>query len=352
MELPLTTLNATLKFSSPVFNNELGKLVISAAFPAFMGDPNQDMFAEAMAMKAAGVDQVFIIKDGPTRRRFAGDVTLKRGRYLSVCIDDLGNDNGTVTRELLAYYTGVAGHVEVYDLAMPTHKELFEKYCGNSPAGYVIDLHSTPERPNPIVQKLVKAGLAFWEGEIPPVVSIFMPMDIKQETIENVFDLRQLKTQQWLAKFLPKGERVFSKRADKLDSFKDMLPSLTTYDRGGNDFTDKLGGYLRVKGANGLVFPSARCNVKCELYNGELNDYSGWNFVDYRQLNKPFSDLFIDLSPWVDHVGEGITIAYAPDDSPYANSWRIDGKEAWEDGHREFLLKDYYESKTALKSNA
>ena len=69
-----------------------------------MGDPNQDFFAEANAMKAAGVKQVFIIKDGPVRRRFAGDVTLSRGRYLSVCNDDLGNDNGTVTRELLAYY--------------------------------------------------------------------------------------------------------------------------------------------------------------------------------------------------------------------------------------------------------
>ncbi len=68
MELPLTTLNATLKFSSPVFNNDLGRLVIPAAFPAFMGDPNHDVFADAKAMKAAGADQVFIIKDSPTRR--------------------------------------------------------------------------------------------------------------------------------------------------------------------------------------------------------------------------------------------------------------------------------------------
>ncbi len=343
MELPLTTLGATLKFSSPVFNNDIGRLVISAAFPAFMGDPNQDMVAEAKAMKAAGADRVFIIKDGPTRRRFAGDVTLSRGRYLSVCSDDLGNDRGTVTRELLAYYTGAAGHIEVHDLVMPTHKDLLEKYCANSPAGYAIDLHSTPQRPNPIAKKIIDAGLAFWEGDIPPVVAIFMPMDIKKVTIENVFDLRQLETQQWLAKFLPEGDKEFSKMADKLNSFKDMLPSLTVYDRGGNDFTDALGAYLRVKGANGMVFPSARCNVKCEFYNGELNDFNGWNFVDYRQLDKPFSDVFIDFSPWVNEVGEGITIAFAPDDSPYANSWRIDGKETWEDCQREIWLNEFYE---------
>ena len=342
MKLPLTTLNATLKFSSPVFNNDIGRLVVSAAFPAFMGDPNQDKFADAKAMKAAGADQVFIIKDGPTRRRFAGDVTLSRGRYLSVCNDELGNDKGTVTRELLAYYTGTSGHVEVHDLVMPDHEQFLKEHSSNSPTGYVIELHSTPERPNPIAQNLVTAGLAFWEGEIPPVVSIIMPMNIKHETIEKVFDLRQLKTQQWLAEFLPEGDKHFSKVADKVSSFKEMLPSLTTADRGGNDFTDSLGGYLRVKGANGMVFPSARCNVKCEFYNGELNDFTGWNFVDYRQLDKPLSDSFIDFSPWVTQVGEGVTIAFAPDDSPYANSWRIDGKEAWEDSNRAWWLDDFY----------
>jgi|GEM_PF-5257580 len=40
----------------------------------------------------------------------------------------------------------------------------------------------------------------------------------------------------------------------------------------------------------------------------------------------------------------GITIAFVPDNSPYANSWRIDGKEAWEDGNRERWLKEFYEN--------
>jgi hypothetical protein len=35
-----------------------------------------------------------------------------------------------------------------------------------------------------------------------------------------VFDLRQLETQQWLVEFLAEGDKVFSKMADKLSSFK------------------------------------------------------------------------------------------------------------------------------------
>jgi|GEM_PF-4595784 len=73
---------------------------------------------------------------------------------------------------------------------------------------------------------------------MPAVIDIFMPMNIKKETIKNVFDLRQLETQQWLVEFLPEGDKVFSKLADKLSSFKEMILSLTVYDRGGSDFTD------------------------------------------------------------------------------------------------------------------
>ena len=62
---------------------------------------------------------------------------------------------------------------------------------------------------------------------MPAVIDIFMPMNIKKVTIKNVFDLRQLETQQWLVEFLPEGDKVFSKMADKLSSFKEMILSLT-----------------------------------------------------------------------------------------------------------------------------
>ena len=49
-----------------------------------------------------GFKTVIVARGSPIRRRFAGDITLSRGRYSSVCNDELGNDQGTVVRELLA----------------------------------------------------------------------------------------------------------------------------------------------------------------------------------------------------------------------------------------------------------
>ena len=232
---------------------------------------------------------------------------------------------------------------------MPGHKDLLQKYCANSPAGFAIELHSTPEHPNPIAIKIKKAGLAFWEGDLPAAIHIFMPMNIKKETIENVFDLRQRKRNNGLMNFCRKVIKTFPRWLINLVPLKRCYRLLAFITGAAVILQMRLGAYLRVKGANGMVFPSARCDVKCEFYNGRLNDYKGWNFVDYRQLQRPFGDTFIDVSPWINYVGEGITIASAPDDSPYAHSWRIDGKEAWEDSNRAQWLKDFYDGKKEIK---
>ncbi len=345
-ELPLTTANLTLKFSRPTFSNKMGEVVMTSAFPGFKSDPNFDKEAERKKMMATGLyTEVIIPDDGvPIRRRFAGDYTLSRGRYFSVCNDELGNDRGTVTRELLGYYEGNAGHLMIHDLIMPDHKELLQKHCPNSPAGYLIELYSTSERPSPIAVKLMNEGLLTTEsGELPETMGIFMPMDIKTETIENIFDLRQMKTQQWLASFLPKGDEYFSKDADPIASFVEILPDLTVYDRGGSDFTEKFGNFLRHNGANGMIFPSARCDIGCEFLNGELNDYRGFNYVDYRGLKPPVASVVRDVSPWTNKIFEGITIHTAPDDTPYAHSWRMEGKEAGEDSNRELWMNKFHE---------
>ena len=40
------------------------------------------------------------------------------------------------------------------------------------------------------------------------------------------------------------------------------------------------------------------------------------------------ADSRIDHSQWEDDLGDGVNCAFAPDDSPYAHSWRIEGLEA------------------------
>lgn len=208
-----------------------------------------------------------------------------------------------------------------------------------------MELRSTPDRANPIVLKLRNSGLIPADCEVPPSTVIIIPLLIQHATVERIFDLRQLRTQRWLTAFLPKGDDMLSMpMAKSLDSFSQMLPSLTYWERGGSDLTDALGKYLRRKGANGLVFPSARSDVKCEFLHGNLESFRGWNFVDYRGT-RPLSDVVRDYSSWENRaLAEGIKIVSAPDDHPYAYSWRIEGKEAAEASLRERKLKKFYDS--------
>jgi len=94
-----------------------------------------------------------------------------------------------------------------------------------------------------------------------------------------------------------------------------------------------------------MIFPSARCDISCEFLNGELTDFTGFNFVDYRDLDRPLSKFYLDASNWANTFFEGVTIHTAPADSPYAHSWRMEGKESAEDSNRERWMKKLYEKK-------
>jgi hypothetical protein len=232
--IPLTELHAVLKFHRPTFDNEIGAITLRDAFPGFLPDPSQDPSAQADAMRHAGADRVFIVKEGPVRRRFAGDFTLSRGCYSSLCNDEHGKDEGTVARELSAYYEpAAAGDLAVRDLVMPQDAELLSKHCGAAPSGLAIELHSTVGMTNPILLKLRQAQL-IPAGDTLPSVRIFIPLMVQKVEVGDVFDLRQLNTQQWLTRFLPKGDGVFSKpMAGQVGSFAEMLPSLIYPERGG-----------------------------------------------------------------------------------------------------------------------
>jgi hypothetical protein len=341
-DIPLTTFSGTVKFYRSVFGNSIGALTMREAFPGFSPDPNDDDAAKRERAKAMGrhVDHLFIVKDAPLPRRFAGDMTLSRGCYYSVCNDELGNDQGTLGRELAAYrYPKMGGHVLVHDLVMPDHAEELRKYC-DAPTGFAIEFRSTAKGPNPVVEKLRDARLIAVEDPTKPVV-IFMPLAIKQFEVPRVLDLRQLEAQRWLTRFLPKGNEIFRKpMATQLSTFPDMLPSLLAPARGGTDFTNGIGVLLRNSGVSGLIFPSARSNVKCEFRDGHLNNFLGWNFVDYRNADRCHSDAFTDFSPWEPRIPEGMGCELAPNDSPFAHSWRIHGLEEWHDLEAQNMLLD------------
>jgi hypothetical protein len=315
-------------------------MVMREAFPAFDPDPKdeeaarrarQAMEAQMAAAKKGGAKQVFAVK-GHTRRRFAGDFTLSRGSYYSVCNDEYGNDRGTLVGELSAYRVpALTGDIVVHDLVMPEQADLLHQHC-DAPAGFVVELRPTEKGPNPVTLKLWQANLIALDDPTMGVV-IFMPLAIERIDVPQVLDLRQLEAQQWLARFLPEGNDILSMpNAGKVELFMEMLPSLLTPDRGGSDLTDSIGFLLRRSGVNGLVFPSARSDVTCEFLNGRLHDFKGWNFVDYRSSRSDTSTMLaerrIDYSQWESDLGEGVSCIFAPDDSPFAHSWRIDGLEA------------------------
>lgn len=338
--LPLTTFRATVKFMRPSFLNPLGAALMKRAFPMFMAqgrEVSEHTRAKLAAARASGsVQQAFVLDT--VRRRWSGGTSLPRGSYYAVCNDEHGNDRGTLARELAAYFdAGDADHVLIEDLVMPEHAELLHEHC-QAPAGLRLKLPpGTTGAPNPILAECMASGL------IPPLepgygFMLYLPLDIKPIEVERVFDLRQREAQQWLAAFLPQGNELFTMpNACRLDTFVAMLPDLMVPDRGGSDLDKGLGNLLRRSGAQGLVFPSARSDVLCEFTAGRLSDFRGWNFVDYRNApDDEFLPNMVFQDDWLSDFGQA-EIHMAPDESPYAGSWRVQGHEAQQ--RREMALR-------------
>lgn len=335
---PLTTVDATLKYHRPHFTNETGALVMAEAFPYFIDlGPTETQLRGADEMTQRGnVDAIYLM---PQRRRFAGVMeSLPRGRYYSVCLDEHGNDNGTLVAELSAYRARNCPGVEVFDLHMPDQYDLVEAACeaideGVQVSGFVVNLEPHQSAPNPITRKLVERGLIARSG-LDLTVSVVVPVVIEHKRIEKVFDLRQLETQRWLVEFLPPGDDVFRMpMADKCTSFTEMLPSFMNPELGGEEFTVAFGSWLQTVGANGLVFPSARTDIYCSFKYGKLAHFSGWNFVDYRSDKAHFKKdtLPVYLGKWSPGFlkdGNVQIVVASPDDRENLGSWRIEGNLA------------------------
>lgn len=328
--LPLSTFRQTVKFMRPSFLNDIGSALMKRAFPMFTaksGVASDHTREKLSAAREAGITrQTFILNT--VRRRWSGGVSLPRGSYYAVCNDELGNDHGTLAREIGAYIDRAdVAHVLVDDLVMPDHAEMLGAHC-KAPAGLRLTLPPGEGAGNPLLIELVASGLI---SKLEPGdgFMLYLPLDIKVMEVDGVFDLRQLEAQQWLARFLPQGNELFCMPgASALDNFPAMLPDLMTPDRGGSDFDKGLGNLLRRSGAQGLVFPSARSDVLCEFTHGQLSDFRGWNFVDYRDATE---DTFVTKmayqDDWFTTFGQA-EIHLAPDDSPYAGSWRVEGHVA------------------------
>ena len=268
-------------------------------------------------------------------RRFAGDGTLPRSRYFSLC-RQRHNNSKTLLCELVAYADARwSDRLTIIDTG--SREDIFSY------------LNRYGDPPEGIMRTSILCRLS--RGEEPPTV-VQMPYEIASMSLERVIDLRQFQTQQWLVDCLTTGipgtRYLYSpnayvqaltlsgdrpKDSDQFDAdfhkgffdpqdykrftypprvgwnhvahdgphdFRGILPFLVCAMRGGSPITDALGRWFRMLGAEALIYPSARNDVVC-FYNHEtLVEWSGWNLVDYRGAPEPDLGmrLIVDPDSW------------------------------------------------------
>jgi hypothetical protein len=229
-------------------------------------------------------------------RRYDGDRTLPHGRYYTVCEDSDGEDSGTLHRELLFYKKAstAEGHVEFYDLTLNAHRKMVGgSFATDGSAREGIILRFTP-----FAQPAQAAS--------PFSFSSRISLELNELCVENALDLRRPVALDWLYQTIPGLRIVLNDGGDmvpcfphrpKLETFGEILPSFMDQSRGGGNFDKLVGLYLRQLGISGLVFPSVRNDAYTNAVDGEVREFHGWSFVDYRDAPRPQIVAFSELRP-------------------------------------------------------
>lgn len=353
--MPLVTFDGWLKQIDADGLKPIGQIVLDRGFPQFLSwvDFSEDAAHNVMTSRGRGVSDFY---RPPRARRFAGDETLPRGRYYTVCRNSRGNDSGALIGELYAYYhVDSAGVIAIVDSAdEESIHQLRESGVWKLPPRQApfISVRFAPwqNKANPIAK--------LFDVEPPKALSVLLPLTIRRTRIDHVLDLRQPEAARWFAHHFsrlvvnagtdaePKWIRCCPDRPP-LESIEAMLPTLLTQEQGGGLFCQMVGSWLRQHGVNALVYPSARSDVTVEVMDGAVVDSSGWNLVDYRDAAAPRLRLFFDESNYWEEkvrVGPGLGVGELLENDPYmaaqvdyvsegprAGSWRVLGIVAIKD---------------------
>jgi hypothetical protein len=206
-----------------------------------------------------------------------------------------------------------------------------------------------------------------------PVFLYRFPYKVFQKTIENVIDLRYPFVQEWffdtfripseetdacLLDDYPDPTIAYSRfhlgniRAPVPETFWKMLPTLMNPDLGGgNPGTTGstvlwIGHWMRQNQVGAFIYPSARCDVTVLFQNGELEQFYGWNLVDFEDT-APYEGrvrfITFEHSPWawVDFE-DGVKLHLAPA-GEMAGSFKVDGMV-------NYWAKDYLGQIAALET--
>jgi hypothetical protein len=311
---PLVSGNLIVKQLDTSSNSENEIAALDLAFPVFRQLDNEFFFPGGWQPVRTGLGSKVLFVGRGRERRYAGDKTLDRGRYWSVCNENDGFDYSTLLNELRAYH-GYTSRCEVYIYDSTCDREkLVELHNKNViDLGIILNIAQQQfERINhPFLLLMIKARQmgekAKAAGLLPERLHVFLyGLRVKEIRIDNLFDLRSAQGRRWLfEQFLPfeieqgaerrKNGNIRLYGKGPPSRIEDLIPILLSPEIGGaNPFIQALGSWLRCNHCNGIVFPSARSDFSATECQGKLDDFRGWNFVDFRN-SQPVD--------WKDHIG-------------------------------------------------
>lgn len=367
VQAPTGTLRAVLKRIDRSTLGPIASATLQHVFPNFTGDIEAAQRRDE-ALRSFGIDphstptfteqkrrnaeaQGFTVKSvGKQFRRYSGEGNLPAQRYSSVCIDSSGDDGRTLCRELFEYTDPrVPGFVFVGDTEDTELMQALMTVGMQRPRVPGIFVFLVPpaedERTSayrhffgPVLSTLYGAydvAREKWDG----LSVVFIPTTLQDVEVDDVIDIRQPATQEWLYRFFRNGDgAVWVKSAAKaIRGFAGMLPSLVYPEYGGSGVTKSLGSWMRSAGVAGLVFPSARSDASIQVDGrGALQAFHGWAFVDYRGIDM-VPDLLVhaDHNDWYDFVAGRQA---APSLRQEGGSWALQGAEARYRQARRFML--------------
>ena len=293
---------------------EVERLALSFFFPGYhegSGFEKRKLDEEHL-LKEAQDSGFEIIRDKNQARRYAGDFSLPRSSYFTVCRDEAGDDGGLLLRELSTYaQPQKSGLVQLYDTTDPSDAiEPLRAMLKPGKSAIFCFPQDLKHFPSPY-----RRFVGLDANRDAKIVAI-IPTQSMQIGFDRLIDLRMPTTRRWFVTELTRlenkdmpgrdGTRVTMPMfplAGPLDDFKDLLPTLLAQGLGdGSGVTQIAGSWLRQLGADALIFPSARADVSVSFANGKLESWYGWNLVDYRGAPAPIINSFVNLSPeWDKH---------------------------------------------------
>jgi len=281
---------------------DMETLALHFFFPGYHDGSGFDQanLSKASLLGSFRTEGFTLVEDKNSNRRYAGDFSLPRSSYFTVCRTAEGDDGGLLMYELKTYSKPhMSGYVVLLDSAAPNpNMDFFRSILKPGASALFCIPQELIHFPSPFRQ-LMKPDAINKDAQIVAIIPTWM---IKT-TFERLIDLRMPKTRQWFVRELTRLKNedpplpVFP-LAGPLDDFRDLLPTLLSQGLGGGrGVTQVAGSWLRRLGAEALIFPSARVDVSVTIADGELEDWYGWNLVDNRGAPPPFFKSFTVLSP-------------------------------------------------------